>query len=133
MLEVGVSLPEWRLAAIDSEAMQALAAILRDPNPIHTDRSAVQAMGLGDRLINQGPANVGYVLNMLSQAFPNDTLRSFDVQFIASAFEGEAVCAGGVITDIGDASITCDAWLRADGRDVIHAKAVIEITAEKDP
>ncbi len=64
-VDIGTSVPEWRLARVTDARMRLLAAILRDPNPIHWDRDEVAARGLGDRLINQGPTNVGYVCNAL--------------------------------------------------------------------
>ena len=45
--------------------MKTVAAILRDPTPIHWDREATRALGLEGRLLNQSPINLGYVVNML--------------------------------------------------------------------
>ena len=53
------------LESVSPEKMKIFAALARDPNPIHWDRAAVAERGLGDRLINQGPINLGYVVNML--------------------------------------------------------------------
>ena len=56
-LAVGDSIPEWEMASVSPERMRTMAAILRDPNPLHWDRDAVDALplGLGKRTINQGP------------------------------------------------------------------------------
>ena len=64
-IHVGDELPEWRLDHVSAEKMKLFAAILRDPNPIHFDRSEVEKRTGSRRLINQGPINVGYVANML--------------------------------------------------------------------
>jgi acyl dehydratase len=56
------SLGPWRLDSVDSERMREFAVLLADPNPIHLEPEAVRARGLGDRVVNQGPANFGYVL-----------------------------------------------------------------------
>ena len=42
-----------------------MAAILRDPNPIHFD-PATRDDGEPNLRINQGPLNVGYIANMLT-------------------------------------------------------------------
>ena len=61
----GTPVPTWSPGPVSPEKMKIFAAIARDPNPIHWDRAAVAERGLGDRLINQGPINLGYVVNML--------------------------------------------------------------------
>jgi acyl dehydratase len=63
---VGDSIPEWVMESVSPERMCTMAAILRDPNPIHWDRNAVDALplGLGKRTINQGPLGLSYMINM---------------------------------------------------------------------
>ena len=57
----GTPVPAWSPGPVNPEKMKIFAAIARDPNPIHWDRAAVAERGLGDRLINQGPINLGDV------------------------------------------------------------------------
>ena len=66
-VSAGDSIPEWVMASVSPERMRTMAAILRDPNPIHWDRDAVDALplGLGRRTINQGPLGLSYMVNML--------------------------------------------------------------------
>ena len=66
----GQILKPLRIASISAADMQEWAQVLRDPNPIHLDPRAVAARGLGDRVINQGPANLAYIIAMLQAAFP---------------------------------------------------------------
>ena len=47
------------------ERMRTVAALFRDPNPVHWDHAEVAARGGGDRVINQSPINVAYIVNML--------------------------------------------------------------------
>ena len=56
-IKVGDVIPEWVMLSVSAERMKTMAAILRDPNPLHWDRDAVAAipLGLGRRTINQGP------------------------------------------------------------------------------
>ena len=125
-------IPEWRLDAVTPERMKLLAAILRDPNPIHWDRAEVAARGLGDRLINQGPTNVGYVCNALAAWAGPTALRSLTVRFTSNVFDGDTVVAGGVVTAIDDTGprrlAACDVWLdRGDGTRAITGHAVVAV------
>jgi len=92
--------------------MHAIARVLRDPNPIHLDPAAAAAAGLGDRVINQGPANLAYVIEMLRVAFPAHRLASLDSSFLNSVRAGDEVEAGGLVREQADDSYICDAWLR---------------------
>jgi acyl dehydratase len=127
---VGASLPPYTLAAVKPENMKLWADILHDPNPIHLDPRAVAAKGLGDKVINQGPANLAYLITMLQRAFPQAMLESLDVRYAGMVYGGDAVEAGGSIREVavgdGWSRVTCDIWLRADGRDgVISGVAVL--------
>lgn len=126
MIAIGDVLPPFRIASVDPEAMKLWAVALHDPNAIHLDRAAVAAKGLGDRVINQGPANLAYVVNMIRAAFPGCTIRSLDVRYVDNVFEGDDVTAGGTITAIEGLQAICDVWLRAAERDlVIKGVAVV--------
>jgi acyl dehydratase len=99
--------------------MRSLARILADDNPIHLDPEAVKALGMGTRPINQGPANMSYILNLLGDSFPGAWLRSFDVRFLSNVFAGDRVLAGGTIAETVERDDTfelrCDVWLDVDG------------------
>ena len=43
------------MADVKASRMRTMAAILRDPYPVHWDRKVVAKMGFGERTINQGP------------------------------------------------------------------------------
>jgi acyl dehydratase len=145
-VSVGDQVPEWRVASVSSERMGLLAAILRDPNPIHWDRAEVAKRGLGDRLINQGPINVAYVCNALAAWAGPTSLRSLTVRFTANVFDGDEVVAGGVVTavepgsdagdtgDTGDTTLaTCDVWLdRSDGTRAVVGQAVVAFTSGRE-
>lgn len=113
---VGDALPEFRIGFVDPMAMKVWSEALRDPNPIHLDVEAVKAAGLGDRRINQGPANLAYIVNMLVAAFPGTPIASLDVRYMGTVLEGDAVVAGGTVTAIEDNGISCEVWLDAEGR-----------------
>ena len=61
----GETLPPLVVESVDAEKMKLMAALLRDPNPIHIDAASVRALGLGDRPVNQGPTNLSYLLEMV--------------------------------------------------------------------
>ena len=127
-MNVGDTLPPFRIPAVDPEAMKVWAVALQDPNAIHLNREAVAAKGLGNRVINQGPANLAYVINMLRAAFPGGAIRSLDVRYVDNVFEGDDVSAGGTVTAIEGGQATCDIWLRAVERDlVIKGVAVVAL------
>lgn len=119
MIGVGDSLPVLRIESISAEKMRQLAAVLRDPNPIHLDPAAVAKLGLGDRVINQGPANLAYIINMLRAAFTNSRLLQLDARFLSNVFAGDAVEAGGRVTSLTHAAdgtrVACETWLNVDG------------------
>jgi acyl dehydratase len=132
MISIGDALPAWRIDSVSPENMRRLAETLRDPNPIHLDPAAVSKLGLGDRVINQGPANLAYIINMLHAAFPGAQLLQLDARFLANVFGGDAVEAGGRVTAVADDSkrITCDTWLNVDGRGpAVSAQAQLLIGA----
>jgi len=117
---VGDLLRPFRIASVSPEGMKAWARFLHDPNPIHLDPAMVKAKGLGDRVINQGPANLAYLINMLQNAIPNGFIESLEVRYVDNVFGGEAVEAGGTVKDIAVHAVTrrisCDVWLRAEAR-----------------
>ena len=110
-MKVGHILPVHRLK-ITASPMRTMALILRDPNPIHLDPAASAAAGLGDRVINQGPSNVAYVMDMLMAAFPGHRLQAFECRFLSSVRDGDDVEAGGVVTEVSDDRTFCEAWLK---------------------
>lgn len=131
-INVGDELQPFRLAVVKPEAMHAWAKFLHDPNPIHLDPQAVRAKGLGDRVINQGPANLAYVISMLQRAFPTAMIEALDVRYVDNVFGGDAVAASGKVTAVEDAgerrTVTCEIALHAEGRGpVITGTAVLGV------
>jgi len=128
----GDALSSFRIDAVSPEGMKAWAKFLHDPNPIHLDPAVVKAKGLGDRVINQGPANLAYLINMLQRAVPDAVIESLEVRYVDNVFGGEAVEAGGSVKDVSiDNStrrISCDVWLRAPARGAVITGTAILAT-----
>lgn len=121
-------LPEFSVT-VDAQAMKPVALLLRDPNMVHLDPNVVSALGLGDRVINQGPINAGYVWEMLER-WLGDTavVRTLDIRFTNTAYAGDELTAGGTVEKVdGQGRPTaCDVWLRrADGDTILRGTATI--------
>jgi 3-hydroxybutyryl-CoA dehydratase len=112
---VGMALGPWTVEFVSPERMKDLAVLLADPNPIHLDPEAVKAVGLGDRVINQGPANCGYVMNMLREAFPDAEIERFEVRFLSNVLGGDRVIAAGEVESVAEGRVDCRVWLDVDG------------------
>lgn len=122
---MGNSIPEWVMESVSAERMRTMAAILRDPNPLHWDRDAVAALplGLGRRTINQGPLGLSYIINMLHAWAGPHCLRRIVMRFPQVVLDGEHVVARGEITALrtlnGETLAECAVWLAHDGRGVL--------------
>ena len=121
----GDDLRPHRVVTINAETMRMMSILLDDPNPIHRDPDAVRELGLGDRIINQGPANLAYIMDMLRMNFPQGRLSMLRSRLMANVFEGDAVIAGGQVqsVDEGDEGpqITSAVWLEVE-----HGARVVE-------
>jgi len=113
---VGDEIPEWVMAEVEPLRMQTMAALLRDPNPVHWDRASTHSRGLDGRLINQGPINVGYVANMLMAWQGETCVRRLRLRFPDRVLDGERIVAGGVVTGIDGETAVCDVWLERPDR-----------------
>lgn len=116
MISVGDELRPFSIARVDPDAMVIWAGLLHDPNPIHLDRDAVRAAGLGDRRINQGPANLAYIVNMLHAEFPGHRIGTLDMCYMVNVLEDDTVTARGTVTAIDGNSVSCEVWLDVEGR-----------------
>lgn len=101
---VGDRIPEWVMPSVSPERMRTMAAILRDPNPIHWDRDAVDALplGLGRRTINQGPLGLSYMVNMLHAWTGPGSIRRLVMRFPQVVLDGERVVARGEVVAVGE-------------------------------
>lgn len=126
---VGDRIPPFRIGSVDPQRMKTMAAILRDPYPIHWDRDATAALGLGGRTVNQGPLNLGYIANMLMAWAGDDAIRRLTVEFHSRVLDGDAVVANGVVdsvtaTDSGWTA-TCSVWLERGPDRVVSGTAEV--------
>jgi 3-hydroxybutyryl-CoA dehydratase len=128
-ISVGDPLPPFVIESVSADAMKDWAVFLADPNPIHLDVEVVKSMGLGDKVINQGPANVAYVANMLMAAIPGARIDTMDNRFVDNAYAGDRLVASGTVTAVDDKHITCETLLMANEiRTVITGTATLILT-----
>lgn len=118
---VGDAIAPFTVDSVSPEAMKDWAVFLADPNPIHLDVEVVKAKGLGDRVINQGPINVAYMMNMLMAAFPGGTIEAMDSRFLDNVYGGDKAVASGRITAIDGNRLTCEFSLDIEGRGTVNA------------
>ncbi len=132
---VGDNIPEWVMPEVSAERMRTMAALLRDPNPLHWDRDAVAALPLelGRRTINQGPLGLGYMVNMLHDWAGAGCIRRMVTRFPQVVLDGEKVIARGKITglldDAGETLAECSIWLEHAERGVLlEGEATVSLT-----
>lgn len=126
----GDALPPFVIESVSTEAMKEWAVFLADPNPIHLDAEVVKAKGLGDRVINQGPINVAYMVNMLMAAFPAGRIDRMDSRFLDNVYGGDRAIASGTVTAVEGDRIECAIQLDVDGRGTVNS-ATATITVKQ--
>lgn len=120
---------------VSAERMRTMAALLRDPNPLHWDRDAVAAlpMGFGRRTINQGPLGLGYMVNMLHEWAGPGCIRRIVTRFPQAVLDGERVVARGTVTAVrvenGEELADCSLTLEHPERGILlEAEATVALT-----
>jgi len=127
---VGTQLPPFVVESVGAQPMKVMAALLRDPNPIHFDPVSVRALGMGDRVVNQGPINHAYLVNMLTR-FAGDpaAIREMTVRFMGNVFAGDRVECEGTVADIDRERglVTVELAQRVGDTQVLDGSAVIAL------
>ena len=123
-VEVGTELPVWEVPSVSAEKMKTMAALLSDPTPIHWDVETLRALGMGDRPVNQGPLNMGYVMNAVTGwAGGPDRLRRLRVRFLGNVLAGHSLRVRGTVTAVreedGARLADCDVVLEVVGGDAV--------------
>ena len=133
-VHVGTEIPPWDMPRVLPERMRTMAAILRDPYPVHWDRRVVATMGLGERTINQGPLGLSYMINMLHAWTGHESIKRLTMTFPLPVFEDDHVVARGIVTEIkqenGSRYADCDIWLERDGDRPLIGKATVLLAGQ---
>ena len=90
-----------------------------DHSPGKRDVETLQALGMGDRPINQGPLNMGYVMNAVTAwAGGPDRLRRLRVRFLGNVLAGHHLRVRATVTALreedGVRLADCDVVLEGD-------------------
>lgn len=133
-INVGDTIPEWVMPSVLPERMRTMAAILRDPNPVHWDPSSVEALGFGKHTINQGPLGLSYMINMLHAWQGPTSIRRIYMTFPQAVLDGERAVAMGEVTDLieesGERLAECRIWLDVGERGVaLEGTALVAISS----
>jgi|tagenome__1003787_1003787.scaffolds.fasta_scaffold19780075_2 acyl dehydratase len=81
--------------AITRERMVAIMGVMGDPNPIHEDEELAARLGFRG-IVNQGPANLAYVVNMLlEEAGDPAAIRELSFRFLDNVVPGDECVATG--------------------------------------
>lgn len=117
----GDEIPPWDMPSVRAERMRTMAAILRDPNPVHWDRRVVAELGYGEHTINQGPLGLSYMLNMLHDWAGHTSVRRLIMRFPKVVLDGDHIVARGRVIEVreenGETLADCEVWLDRDGKD----------------
>ena len=130
-VEVGTELPAYEVPQVDAEKMKTMAALLSDPTPIHWDVETLKALGMGDRPVNQGPLNMGYVMNAVTGwAGGPERLRRLRVRFLGNVLAGHHLRVRATVTalreEAGERLADCDVVLEVvDGDAVVSGSATV--------
>ncbi|MGY1773735.1 MaoC family dehydratase [Blastococcus sp. SYSU D00813] len=133
-VEVGTELPAYEVASVSAEKMKTMAALLNDPTAIHWDVETLQALGMGDRPVNQGPLNMGYVMNAVTAwAGGPDRLRRLRVRFLGNVLAGHHLRVRATVTELreedGARLADCDVVLEVvDGDAVVSGTATVVLS-----
>lgn len=88
------------VTCVDPQRMKTMAALLRDPYPIHWDPESVKDEAHGGRTVNQGPLNLAYVANMLMAWAGDTSIRKLTASFHAHVLAGDTVTASGEVKEV---------------------------------
>lgn len=127
-LSEGDSLPTRTIENIRREDTKLMAAILQDPYPPHFDSERCDELDFPG-LLNQGPANLSYVLQAVYEALESPAdVRSVDVRYQEMVFTEQTVHAEAVVeekrTDGDDGIVTFSVELTTADDDVVMAGTV---------
>tara|TARA_Y100000741_G_scaffold14228_1_gene11237 strand:+ start:125 stop:523 length:399 start_codon:yes stop_codon:yes gene_type:complete len=100
-LKIGHKINQWS-HQVRQEDLNSWSKILNDPNPIHFDANAVKKIGQGDKCINQGPANIAYLINTIFYNFPKCKILNIKNRLNGNVFVDDIVTVSGEITNISN-------------------------------
>jgi acyl dehydratase len=126
-LNPGDPLPPFEVGDITRERMVAIMGVMGDPNPIHEDEELAARLGFRG-IVNQGPANMSYVTNMLLRVAGPGEVRALRFRFHDNVVPGDRLTATGTVVARRGREIDCTFRLEsADGRVPLSGDATVVV------
>lgn len=95
----GDELPSYDVPSITPHELLEVMDVMRDTNPIHSDPELARALGFRG-LVNQGPANLGYIVQMLLRAAPGAAVQDLRFRFHDNVVPGDELVATGTVQEV---------------------------------
>ena len=129
--EAVAELPELTVEPISRTTLALFAGASGDRNPIHIDLDVARSAGLDD-VFAHGMLSMAYLGRLLTDAFPQQQLRSWKVRFAAiTPVHARPVCTGRIISideSAGERLATIDLRVTlADGTQTLAGQAVVAL------
>ncbi|MBB3014155.1 MaoC/PaaZ C-terminal domain-containing protein [Cupriavidus alkaliphilus] len=126
-LEVGAELPVLRVEPISRTTLALFAGASGDHQPTHLDIDAARAKGRDDVIVH-GMLMMAYLGRMLTNLVPQEKIRSYSAQFIATTpVQAAPICTGRVVA-IENGLATLELAMTLDnGTTVVRGEAVVDI------
>ena len=125
-------IPSLNIPSVDPQKMKTMAALLRDPYPIHWDAEGNEKMGIKGKVVNQGPLNLSYLVNMLMNWQGQDCIRRLTVRFTGWVLGEDTLSAHGKVISIDNTNnellAECEIWLERAGERLLEGKATVALT-----
>lgn len=100
-IKAGDELEACVVESVDPARLKTMAALYDDPNPIHFDLEATKALGISDKLIQQGAANIAFLLEpAIRFAGDPEAVRSYEVKLQGNIFAGDRVDSSGEVVEV---------------------------------
>jgi len=127
----GTELPSLAVEPISRTTLALFAGASGDHNPIHIDLDVARSAGLDD-VFAHGLLSMAYLGRLLTDAFPQQQLRSWKVRFTAiTPVHAQPTCTGRIIAvdESGDERLaTIDLRVTlADGTETLTGQAVVAL------
>tara|TARA_B100000700_G_scaffold295244_1_gene357983 strand:- start:539 stop:934 length:396 start_codon:yes stop_codon:yes gene_type:complete len=127
-------IPSLIIPSVDPQKMKTMAALLRDPYPIHWDVDGNEKMGIKGKVVNQGPLNLSYIVNMLMSWQGSDCIRRLTVRFTGWVLDGDTLSAHGKVISVFNSNdeiqAKCEIWLERDGERLLEGEAIVVLIAD---
>src|SRR3984957_6672874 len=97
-MQVGDALPEEKFGPLGLADFVRYAGASGDMNPLHFDESAAQGAGYPS-VFSQGMLQAGLLGTSLTTWFPAESVRRFQVRFLAQVWPGDVLTCTGVVDE----------------------------------